>query len=85
MLHFRMAFNNYLWSFVVNINEISGYMYIYLIQKWIYFTFCLLLYAGHKLNVLDSVYQEVSLSFNLTLFKERGLLYFVKFLEEFRI
>lgn len=65
-----MAFNNYLWPFVVNINEISDYMYIYLVQKWIYLIFCLVLYAGHKLNVLDSVCQEVSLSsFSFTLGK----------------
>lgn len=36
----------------------------------------LLLYAGHKINVLDSVHQEVCLSsFGFTLFKGRELAY----------
>lgn len=53
-------------------------MYIYLIQKCIHLISCLLLCAGHKLNVLDSVCQEVSLSsFSFTLFKERELAYFI--------
>lgn len=63
-------------------------MYIYLIQKCSHLIFCLLLYAGHKLNVLDCVRHKVSLSsFSFTLFKKRelALLYFVKLSEECRI